>query len=102
MLFDDDCVRASAPEGSLYGAFTLGRAVTETDVLITLPKFKTHGFMMFTGAVKNLFGCIPGLDKAQYHLKVPDRDDFGEHARRPHARLQTRARDHGRGRGHGG
>jgi uncharacterized protein (DUF362 family)/Pyruvate/2-oxoacid:ferredoxin oxidoreductase delta subunit len=77
VLFDDDCVRASAPEGSLYGAFTLGRAVTDTDVLITLPKFKTHGFMMFTGAVKNLFGCIPGLDKAQYHLKVPDRDDFG-------------------------
>jgi len=26
--------------------------------------------------VKNLFGCIPGLEKAQYHLKVPDRDDF--------------------------
>lgn len=77
VLFDDDCVRATAPAGSLYGAFTLGRAVTETDVLITLPKFKTHGFMMFTGAVKNLFGCIPGLDKAQYHLKVPDRDDFG-------------------------
>ena len=78
VLFDDDCVRAEAPAGSLYGAFTLGRAVTETDVLITLPKFKTHGFMMFTGAVKNLFGCIPGLDKAQYHLKVPDRDDFGD------------------------
>ena len=77
VLFDDDCVRTSAEGGSLYGAFTLGRAVTETDVLITLPKFKTHGFMMFTGAVKNLFGCIPGLDKAQYHLKVPDRDDFG-------------------------
>jgi ferredoxin len=32
---------------------------------------------MFTGAVKNLFGCIPGLEKAQYHLKVPDRDAFG-------------------------
>ncbi len=68
----------SPAEGaSLYGAFTLGRAVTEADVLISLPKLKTHGFMMFTGAVKNLFGCIPGLDKAQYHLKVPDRDDFG-------------------------
>jgi uncharacterized protein (DUF362 family)/Pyruvate/2-oxoacid:ferredoxin oxidoreductase delta subunit len=77
VLFDDDCVRAPSSQGSLYGAFTLGRAVVETDVLITLPKFKTHGFMMFTGAVKNLFGCIPGLDKAQYHLKVPDRDDFG-------------------------
>lgn len=76
-LLDDDCVRVAAPDRSLYGSFTLGREVAEADVLITLPKFKTHGFMMFTGAVKNLFGCIPGLDKAQYHLKVPDRDDFG-------------------------
>ena len=78
VLFDDDCARATAPGGSLYGAFTLGRAVIDADMLISLPKFKTHGFMMFTGAVKNLFGCIPGLDKAQYHLKVPDRDDFGD------------------------
>jgi len=77
LLFDDDCTRTTAEGGGLYGAFTLGTAVAETDVLITLPKFKTHGFMMFTGAVKNLFGCIPGLEKAQYHLKVPDRDDFG-------------------------
>lgn len=77
LLFDDDCARVTGEAGGLYGAFTLGRAVTETDVLITLPKFKTHGLMMFTGAVKNLFGCIPGLEKAQYHLKVPDRDDFG-------------------------
>ena len=77
VLFDDDCVRQSAEDSELFSTFTLGRAVVETDVLITLPKFKTHGFMMFTGAVKNLFGCIPGLEKAQYHLKVPDRDDFG-------------------------
>jgi ferredoxin len=28
--------------------------------------------------VKNLFGCIPGLEKAQYHLKVPERADFGD------------------------
>lgn len=77
VLFDADCTRVPNPSGALYGSFTLGRAVTDCDVLITIPKFKTHGFMMFTGAVKNLFGCIPGLEKAQYHLKVPDRDDFG-------------------------
>ncbi len=77
LLFDDACARVNNGAGSLYGSFTLGKAVVETDVLISLPKFKTHGFMMFTGAVKNLFGCIPGLEKAQYHLKVPDRDDFG-------------------------
>lgn len=77
LLFDDACTRVNNGAGSLYGSFTLGSAVVDTDVLISLPKFKTHGFMMFTGAVKNLFGCIPGLEKAQYHLKVPDRDDFG-------------------------
>ena len=77
LLFDDDAVRVSGSGGELYGSFTLGRAVVDADVLITLPKFKTHGLMMFTGAVKNLFGCIPGLEKAQFHLKLPDRDDFG-------------------------
>jgi len=77
VLFDDDCVRVPNERGSLYGAFTLGRRVVDADVIISVPKLKTHGFMMFTGAVKNLFGCIPGLEKAQYHLKVPDRDDFG-------------------------
>ncbi|HSK48141.1 MAG TPA: DUF362 domain-containing protein [Coriobacteriia bacterium] len=77
VLFDDDTVRVPNPAGSLYGAFTLGRVVADADVVITVPKFKTHGLMMFTGAVKNLFGCIPGLEKAQYHLKLPDRNDFG-------------------------
>jgi len=77
VLFDDACVRVPAPGGVLYSSFTLGRAVVDADVLITVPKFKTHGLMMFTGAVKNLFGCIPGLEKAQYHLKLPDRYDFG-------------------------
>jgi ferredoxin len=52
--------------------------VADADVVIDVPKLKTHGFMMLTGAVKNLFGCIPGLEKAQFHLKVPDRDDFGD------------------------
>ena len=77
VLFDDDPMRVPSPEGRLYTSFTVGRAVGEADVVISVPKFKTHGFMMFTGAVKNLFGCIPGLEKAQYHLKVPDRYDFG-------------------------
>ncbi len=77
VLFDEEPARIANPAGALYGAFTLGREVVDADVVISVPKLKTHGFMMFTGAVKNLFGCIPGLEKAQYHLKVPDRDDFG-------------------------
>jgi uncharacterized protein (DUF362 family)/NAD-dependent dihydropyrimidine dehydrogenase PreA subunit len=78
VLLDDDVVRRPAPGGVLYPAFNLGREAVEADVLIDLPRLKTHGFMMMTGAVKNLFGCIPGLEKAQFHLKVPDREDFAD------------------------
>ena len=75
-LLDDSVVRVASPGGALYQSFNLGREAVEADVLIDLPRLKTHGFMMFTGAVKNLFGCIPGLEKAQFHIKVPDREDF--------------------------
>lgn len=78
VLFDDECVRVPAPGGHLYTSFTVGAAVARADKIICVPKFKTHGLMMFTGAVKNLFGCIPGLEKARFHLTVPDRHDFGE------------------------
>ncbi len=78
VLLDDDVVRVPVEGRQLYASFDLGREAVAADVLISLPKLKTHGFMMFTGGVKNLFGCIPGLEKAQFHLKVPDRDDFAE------------------------
>jgi len=78
VLLDDDVTRVTVEGGRLYSSFNLGRAAVDADVLISLPKLKTHGFMLFTGSVKNLFGCIPGLEKAQFHLKVPDRDDFAE------------------------
>jgi uncharacterized protein (DUF362 family)/ferredoxin len=78
VLFDDDVVRVPSPGGALYQHFNLGREVVEADVLIDMPRLKTHGFMMMTGAVKNCFGCIPGLEKAQFHVKVPDRSDFGD------------------------
>lgn len=77
VLLDNDVVRVPNPDSSLYASFNLGREVVDADVLIDLPKLKTHGFQQFTGAVKNLFGCVPGLEKAQFHLKVPDRYDFG-------------------------
>ena len=41
-------------------------------------QFKTHMFMIFTGAIKNLFGVIPGLNKAAYHARLNDRRRFAE------------------------
>ncbi len=56
--------------------FTVARAVTDNDVIISLPKLKTHAFEKFTGAVKNQFGCVPGVRKGEYHIKLPDAEQF--------------------------
>src|SRR4030042_439692 len=53
--------------------------VLEADVVINLPKFKTHSMMLLTLGVKNLFGCIPGPRKALWHLKAgEDRKTFAQ------------------------
>ena len=56
--------------------FLFAKAVYENDSLISLSKLKTHGFMKLTGAIKNQFGCIPGLAKSEYHLKLTEPADF--------------------------
>jgi uncharacterized protein (DUF362 family)/Pyruvate/2-oxoacid:ferredoxin oxidoreductase delta subunit len=59
-------------EGRQNKQFTIATAVLESDGVISLPKLKTHGFQKFTGCVKNQFGCIPGLLKGEFHVKLPD------------------------------
>jgi len=58
--------------------FRVVEAVRDADGLINLPKLKTHGLTRMTGAVKNLFGCVPGLLKAEYHLRLPEPDRFSQ------------------------
>ncbi len=48
----------------------------QVDHVISVSKLKTHGMMLFTGAVKNMFGTIPGLIKAEYHFKMPKTEEF--------------------------
>jgi len=50
--------------------------LTEVDKVISLAKMKTHSFMDITGATKNLFGFIVGMQKAQFHLRMQARRDF--------------------------
>ncbi len=53
-----------------YRRFEVARVAHEADVIINLPKLKTHGMTMLTGAVKNIFGCIPGKRKIQWHFNA--------------------------------
>lgn len=58
--------------------FFIAKAITDTDAVISLPKLKTHAFEKFTGSVKNQFGCIPGVRKGEYHIKLPDANHFAQ------------------------
>lgn len=59
--------------------FTLIRPVLESDYIINCCKLKTHGLTVMTGAVKNLFGCIPGLKKPEVHCLKPTADSFADY-----------------------
>ena len=62
---------ASKVQGTgTFRHFEISSEVLKADAVINLPKAKTHGQMLLTLAVKNLFGCIPGRRKAQWHLKT--------------------------------
>lgn len=52
------------------------KPLKEADLIINIAKLKTHGMMVYTGAVKNMFGSIAGLEKANFHLRFSDYDQF--------------------------
>ncbi len=66
------------PEAKLAKSLTVTNCVLNADVVIPISKLKTHSMMTFTGAVKILFGVIPGLLKAEYHLKMFKVSDFAD------------------------
>lgn len=71
----------SAPrrtEGVRVREFNLIRPVHDADFIIDLPKIKTHVMTGMTCAVKNLFGTVPGLQKAEFHMRFPEKEPFGE------------------------
>ncbi|MFQ6101995.1 MAG: DUF362 domain-containing protein [Anaerolineae bacterium] len=56
--------------------YFIAHPVLEADLVINLPKLKTHILTLFTGAVKNLFGTIPGTRKREVHYRAPGIQDF--------------------------
>ncbi|MCK5199668.1 MAG: DUF362 domain-containing protein [Spirochaetales bacterium] len=67
-----------AENGKIQKEFKVTAIIDEVDMVISLPKMKTHQLMYFTGAAKNLFGLLPGLSKSTYHVTYPNRYNFGE------------------------
>jgi uncharacterized protein (DUF362 family)/Pyruvate/2-oxoacid:ferredoxin oxidoreductase delta subunit len=57
-------------------ALSLSRDVADADIIISLPKFKTHGLTIMTGAIKNSYGMLPGAQKAKLHQAAGSPERF--------------------------
>ena len=58
---------------------SISSVALDADVIINLPKFKTHQQLVATFAVKNMFGCVSGKKKVLWHFsKGKNADDFCE------------------------
>lgn len=76
--YDTSSIEVKAENSKLLGQLTVMSIINEVDKVISVSKLKTHGMALFTGAVKNMFGIVPGLLKAEYHFKMPDIIGFSD------------------------
>ncbi len=74
--YDCSFTEVSCHEGKTVKSFPIIDPILDADLIISLPKLKTHAMTSFTGAVKNMFGTIPGTHKAELHFRLDDRRAF--------------------------
>lgn len=63
-------------EGFVTRRFNLIEPVCAADYIINVAKLKTHSLTGLSGGIKNLFGCIPGLQKPEFHYRFPEIEGF--------------------------
>jgi uncharacterized protein (DUF362 family)/NAD-dependent dihydropyrimidine dehydrogenase PreA subunit len=73
----NDAEMVDAATDVLPGA-SISRAIRDADIIISLPKFKTHGLTVVTGAIKNSYGFLPGAQKAKLHRAAGSPERFHE------------------------
>lgn len=64
--------------GRISRKYEISQGVLDADGIINLCKMKTHQLERITGGVKNMFGCVHGLNKSASHAKYPDADSFAQ------------------------
>lgn len=71
-------ISISNPQAKIYNMFEVSQDMMDVDVLINLPKMKTHSLTYVSLAQKNFFGTIYGLSKGSWHVKASNPLQFGE------------------------
>ncbi|MBU2562512.1 MAG: DUF362 domain-containing protein [Nanoarchaeota archaeon] len=71
IIFEQDkLIKIRDNKAKILKNFNFSKTLLNADVIINVPKLKTHQLTKFTGALKNLYGCIPGGMKQRLHLKA--------------------------------
>lgn len=76
LCYDTGTRSVENPEGKLLKRLTLTEMSQKFDKVISLAKIKTHAMMTYTGVTKNLFGTVPGTEKPELHMRMPEATDF--------------------------
>ena len=71
-LSDDKVVRVKFSNGTALKELLLPKTVLDADAVVDLPLMKTHEFAMYSGAIKNLFGCVPSNRRIYLHPYLPE------------------------------
>lgn len=67
-----------ATETQRVTKFNIINPVAQADLVINICKLKTHCMTGLSGGVKNLFGCVPGLQKPEFHYRFKNADEFSD------------------------
>jgi len=69
-LTKDEQVECSIPEGKFIKKLSLSKKFLDSDLIINIPKIKTHKYATITCALKNMFGTIPDPMRVIYHQNI--------------------------------
>ena len=69
-------VEVGCPDNKIADKFIICREIIDADGVINVCKMKTHQLVRVTGAVKNTFGCVYGINKASSHAKFSAVENF--------------------------
>jgi uncharacterized protein (DUF362 family) len=75
--FEGATVAVHNDKGRHMKSYHIAKSVHDSDIIMNLPRPKSHIEAAYTGAVKNFWGIIPGGEKAQCHLYGKDPMAFG-------------------------
>jgi uncharacterized protein (DUF362 family)/NAD-dependent dihydropyrimidine dehydrogenase PreA subunit len=79
VIFDkEELVEVKDDNSAFVHEFQVPKILQKVDYIINLPKLKTHVLTLYSGAIKNMYGCVPGSMKQKYHNDARGYENFSK------------------------